>query len=59
MIAKCQYCGNAWHNQVCPLISAIEYRDDGITIKRVEFRPLQEVEWFDQPKVSTTPKDKG
>jgi hypothetical protein len=36
-IATCDYCG-AIHRAVCPMIKAIEYFEDGFTIKRVEFK---------------------
>ncbi len=35
----CQYCGSA-HAGTCPRITAIEYHDNGVTIKRVELAPL-------------------
>lgn len=35
---KCGYCGGMVHVGVCPMVKAIEYQADGLTIKRVEFR---------------------
>lgn len=32
----CKYCGT-YHTTKCPLIKAIDYQEDGVTIKRVEF----------------------
>lgn len=33
----CPYCGNV-HTTVCPMVKAIEYHADGVTVKRVEFK---------------------
>lgn len=33
---RCQYCDDAWHKGICPLVKAIEYQPDGFTVKRVE-----------------------
>jgi len=35
-ITECRFCGMS-HGLRCPSIKAIEYFDDGITVKRVEF----------------------
>ena len=32
----CPHCGMA-HSGVCPRVRAIEYHQDGVTVKRVEF----------------------
>jgi hypothetical protein len=35
---RCQWCGG-YHQSFCPRVKAIEYQNDGIFIKRVEFWP--------------------
>ncbi len=32
----CQYCGNE-HATMCPRIKALEFAEDGVTVRRVEF----------------------
>ena len=34
---KCRHCGG-YHGVQCPAIKAIEYYEDGVTVKRVEFK---------------------
>ncbi len=34
---KCRWCGMI-HGPMCPAIKAIEYADDGITVRRIEFK---------------------
>lgn len=36
MTEKCRWCGML-HEAVCPKVKAIEYAEDGVTVKRVEF----------------------
>lgn len=38
---KCHYCGALAHDGLCPRIAAIEYFEDGVTIKRIEFHAPQ------------------
>lgn len=38
---KCRWCGQPWHVAQCPLVKALEFHPDGITVKRVEFWPTQ------------------
>lgn len=33
---KCAHCGLI-HETTCPRIKAIEYHEDGVTVKRIEF----------------------
>lgn len=35
----CRWCGT-YHQQRCPLVRSLEYHEDGVTVKRVEFWPL-------------------
>ena len=35
-IQNCRFCGMS-HGSRCPSIKAIEYHEDGITVRRVEF----------------------
>lgn len=38
MSASCLYCGNV-HQGICTRVKSIEYADDGVTVRRVEFYP--------------------
>ena len=35
-ITECRFCGQS-HGMRCPSVKAIEYFEDGVTVKRVEF----------------------
>lgn len=37
MTSKCKWC-DMIHGTLCPTVKAIEYFEDGITVKRVEFK---------------------
>ena len=37
MVDKCRWC-ELIHGPICPTVKAIEYYDDGVTVKRVEFK---------------------
>lgn len=37
----CRWCGFSHPERVCHLVRAIEYHDDGVTVKRVEFHAPQ------------------
>lgn len=38
MAQPCRWCG--WtHGTLCPSVRAIEFFEDGLTVKRVEFHP--------------------
>ncbi len=43
---KCQYCGLIHEGRICPLIKSIEYFENGLTIKRVEFHSYQSTERY-------------
>jgi len=34
---NCPYCGQYHMNQTCPRIKSIEYTENGVTIKKIEF----------------------
>lgn len=36
-MTQCRWCGMV-HGPLCPVVKAIEYQSDGITVKRVEFK---------------------
>lgn len=39
-MANCMYCGNI-HQGVCARVKSIEYAEDGVTVRRVEFHAPQ------------------
>ncbi len=52
-ITNCRFCGMS-HGMRCPSVKAIEYFEDGVTVKRVEFMsaadhyaPLSKLMWPD------------
>ncbi len=47
-ITHCRYCGKS-HGVRCPEVKAIEYAEDGVTVRRVEF-----VTAADFPQLSAT-----
>jgi hypothetical protein len=42
-VEKCRWCG-CYHLQggVCPTVKVIEFANDGVTIRRVEFKTAQD-----------------
>lgn len=43
-LPKCPFCGAPPHAGIgaCPMVKSIEYADDGVTVRRVEFvRPMR------------------
>lgn len=41
-MTTCPHCGMI-HQTTCPRIKAIEYNQDGVTVKRIEFHAPQQV----------------
>ncbi len=39
----CRWCGATWHGLHCPSVRAIEFFQDGVTVKRVEFHGPQPI----------------
>lgn len=39
MADKCRWC-DLMHGPMCPAVKAIEFADDGVTVKRVEFKTM-------------------
>jgi len=37
MSTECRWCGETHVKGVCPKVKSIEFADDGVTVKRVEF----------------------
>jgi hypothetical protein len=36
-MTECRWCGETHIKGICPKVKAIEFRDDGVTVKRIEF----------------------
>lgn len=53
---KCQHCGLI-HETTCPRIKAIEYADDGVTLRRIEFHPPPQTIPFDPSRMLVGGKD--
>ena len=45
---KCRWCGHYHNSECCPTVKAIEFGEDGTTIRRVEFRTRQDYERPDE-----------
>ncbi len=55
---KCRWCGYEEHGGICPTIKAIEFFDDGVTVKRVEFKTASDYvtsSWPIPMPATTTP----
>lgn len=42
-MTTCGWCGN-WHGSACPRVKSMEFYPDGITVKRVEFVTLSDLQ---------------
>jgi hypothetical protein len=52
MSDECRWCGVAHPKTICPRVKAIEYQDDGVTVKRVEyFAPVDYRQWSPLPQL--------
>lgn len=54
MSKKCPYC-DLIHGAVCARIKSIEYHEDGVTVKRVEFHAPQPLMHVTPPPWPTLP----
>jgi hypothetical protein len=47
--ARCHWCGELTHQGKCPLIKAVEFHEDGVTTKRIEFWTRAELDRLFSP----------
>ena len=53
-IKNCRFCGRD-HDALCPSVKAIEYFEDGMTVKRVEFKGASDYYVPPPPQFQSSP----